>query len=603
MPPEIKPRVLTEWQSSQSDLHPVLQRVYQGRGIASAGDLDLKFSQLPSFDTLLGISEAVACLATAIQAGQRLLIVGDFDTDGATSTALAVSALRSMGAAEVDFLVPNRFEYGYGLTPEIVAVALERHPDVIITVDNGIASVAGVAAAKAAGLQVVVTDHHLAGEVLPEADAIVNPNQPGDAFPSKNLAGVGVIFYVMLALRAHLAQLGWFEAAGRMKPKMTQFLDLVALGTIADVVSLDHVNRILVHHGLERMRAGLLRPGIRALLKVAQRDIPHLSAADMGFAVAPRLNAAGRLDDMSLGIECLLAVNVDAAITMAEALDELNAERREIESQMKQQAVEIVSTLTLAAQSKQLPSGLCLFDPDWHQGVIGIVASRIKERYHRPVVAFAPGNPAELKGSARSISGIHIRDVLADIATQHPELLQKFGGHAMAAGLTIAEKDLRAFTEAWQQTLEPLLTDALSHITYWTDGALHPQDHSLDLAVTLANSGPWGQGFPEPCFEGYFEILDQRLVGSKHLKLTLALDNGRAPIEAIAFNVALETWPNHRAKAIRAVYRLDVNRYYQRHRLQLMLDYIEVAEYPQPGRAINQAQEMAPPAIFHDHHL
>jgi len=554
------------------DIHPVLRRVYSARNIRDKLELDNSLNRLYSPAALKGLAQAVDLLVAALHEQERILVVGDFDADGATSSALMVAALRELGAESVDYLVPNRFEFGYGLTPEIVEVAGSKAPDLIITVDNGISSLSGVAAARQQGIRVLVTDHHLPGSELPRADAIVNPNQPGDSFPSKNLAGVGVAFYLLMALRGRLRDCGWFERGERKEPNLADYLDLVALGTVADLVPLDHNNRVLVQQGLQRIRAGRCRPGIRALLEVAGRDASRLVTADFGFAVAPRLNAAGRLDDMSLGIECLLSVNPAEAGRLAEQLDALNRERREIEADMKTQALEHVQQLHLDAE--QLPVGLCLYNADWHQGVVGILASRIKERFHRPVIAFAQSGPGQLKGSARSIPGLHIRDTLDAIAARHPEVLQKFGGHAMAAGLSLTESQLPAFEGAFQAELkERLGEDALTCVLE-SDGALDAGEFSLELAELLRSAGPWGQGFPEPLFDGLFTVVKQRVVGEHHLKLSVRPDGGRRVLDAIAFNQAAE----HEleiGQRVRLAYRLDSNQYRGLLGLQLMVEMIE----------------------------
>jgi single-stranded-DNA-specific exonuclease len=552
------------------DLHPVLRRVYAARAVESMEDIEYSLNRLLPLTELGGLPAAVELLQEAITADRRILIVSDFDADGATSCVLCMRALRAMGAGDVQYLVPNRFEYGYGLTAEIVAVAAERDPALIVTVDNGISSIDGVAAAKQRGIRVLITDHHLAGETLPDADAIVNPNQPGDPFPSKSLAGVGVAFYVMLALRARLREQGWFAGQGRTEPNLAQYLDLVALGTVADVVPLDRNNRILVQQGLQRMRAGHCVPGIRALLKVANRSLHRVVATDLGFTVGPRLNAAGRLDDMSLGIECLLTDDEPAARDMAQQLDVLNRDRREIEADMQVQALAALRDLELTGDD--LPIGLCLFNPDWHQGVIGILAARIKERFHRPVIAFARGGDGDLKGSARSVPGLHIRDALDAVATRHPALVKKFGGHAMAAGLTLAEADYAAFTTAFEtEVARHLSAEDLATVIY-SDGELSDAELSLDTAQLLRDAGPWGQGFPAPVFDGNFEVMAQRVVGEKHLKLTLKPVDGGSRIDGIAFNTSI--LPADCAR-VRMAYRLDVNEYRGLVSPQLVIEYIE----------------------------
>ena len=551
-------------------LHPVLRRVYATRTIASAADLDYSLEGLLSPSLLEGIAGAVDLLQQAVSSKQRIVVIGDFDADGATSCALSLRALRAMGATDVHYLVPNRFEYGYGLTPEIVAVAAERQPDLVMTVDNGISSIEGVAAARQYGMRVLITDHHLPGEQLPAADAIVNPNLRGDPFPSKHLAGVGVVFYVMLALRARLRELGWFEKASLPEPNLAQLLDLVALGTVADVVPLDRNNRILVHQGIQRIRAGRCVPGISALLEIAGRNQQRVVAADMGFAVGPRLNAAGRLDDMSLGIECLLTDDIHAARQMAARLDALNHDRKDIESGMQTRALEAIAGLDL--RDEHLPVGLCLFEPDWHQGVIGILASRIKEQFHRPVIAFARSAPGELKGSARSVTGLHIRDALEAVAVCHPGLIDKFGGHAMAAGLSLAEEHYPAFSAAFNdEVARHLSADDLGGVLY-SDGELSDQELSLDTAQLLRDASPWGQGFPAPLFEGDFTVLSYRVVGEKHLKLSLQRERGSCRIDGIAFNTPQLPADCQR---VHVAYRLDANEFRGIVSPQLIVEHIE----------------------------
>lgn len=555
-------------------LHPLLRRIYVSRHVLSVDHLDRSLEQLHDYHSLLGIDEATAILADAVMQQQSILIVGDFDADGATSTTVAVKALRMFGARSVNYLVPNRFAYGYGLTPELVKAAEAFKPDLIVTVDNGIANHAGVQAAKDAGIKVVITDHHLPSDTLPVADAIVNPNQHHDTFPSKNLAGVGVIFYVMLALRRVLTDRDWFKQKNITVPNMSHLLDIVALGTVADLVALDHNNRILVHQGLRRIRGGLCVPGIVGLLEVAGRDFSRVTASDLGFAVAARLNAAGRLDDMSLGIECLLAEDPVTAREMARKLDQMNQERRGIEQDMQAQAMQALNELTENLRG-ELPRGLVLFDPSWHQGVIGILASRIKDRYHRPVIVFAPGMEDEIKGSARSISGLHVRDALALLDSRHPGLIKKFGGHAMAAGLTIARNNLETFSQLFDEIVKQQITeDQLRHCLV-SDGELSEAEITLEVAAMLRDAGPWGQAFPEPLFDGVFRIVEQRLVGDKHLKLRLMKDN--TLIDAIAFFVDTAVWPNHRCEHIRAAYRLDINEYKGRSSIQLIIEHLEAA--------------------------
>ncbi len=551
------------------DLHPVLRRTYRARRVFSPHALDRSAARLAPPSQLKGIDAAVRLLAETLRSRGRILVIADFDADGATSCALVVRALREMGGCAVEYLVPNRFEYGYGLTPEIVALAAERSPDLIITVDNGISSVEGVAAARGCGIRVLITDHHLPGAELPEADAIVNPNQPGDSFPSKHLAGVGVAFYVMAALRAHLRAHGWFAARGCTAPNAANWLDLVALGTVADLVALDHNNRILVAQGLARIRSGRTGEGLRALALVSGREAEQLTAADLGFCIAPRLNAAGRLADMSLGIECLLAGDAAVAAALATQLDALNRERRLIESEMQEQA--LAAALALRLDPAGLPRGLCLYDTQWHQGVIGLVASRIREKFHRPVVAFAPGSGDELKGSARSVPGLHIRDALDAIAARHPGLLTRFGGHAMAAGLTLPPSHLDRFRAAFDAEVSRLLTedDLQGHIL--SDGELTDDELDLQLAELLRNAGPWGQGFPEPIFDGVFDVIGATVIGERHLRLQLR--QARKRVEAIGFHLAADgTVPPW--SRIHAAYRLDVNEYRGTRALQLVLEHV-----------------------------
>lgn len=558
-----------------SDLSPTICRILQSRNVVNMDELDYRLPRLMRPDTLFGLQPAAKILADAIEAGQKILIVGDFDADGATSTSLGILALEAMGAVSPDYLVPNRFEFGYGLTPEIVEVAKEKEPAVLITVDNGIASIDGVLAAKSYGMKVVVTDHHLPGDTLPVADAIVNPNHPECGFPSKNLAGVGVIFYVMSALRAELNARNWFTEQHIPEPKMADYLDLVALGTVADVVPLDGNNRILVQQGIKRIQAGLARPGILALLEVGRRDYTQLKASDLGFVVGPRLNAAGRLDDMSIGIECLLAVHPHQATQYAQQLDQFNRERKAIESDMKEQAELVLETLL--DDEQDMPNGMCFYDADWHQGVIGILASRMKDKCHRPVIAFARVGDDELKGSARSIAGVHIRDALDLLAKRYPQLLSKFGGHAMAAGMSIKESHYDAFRLAFDVIISELVTPEQLEATLLTDGPLAAEDFSLSFAEQVRLSGPWGQMFPEPCFDGVFDILQQRIVGEKHLKLMVREPSSGLLLDAICFFVDLEKWPNDKTAQARLVYKLDVNEFRGQRNLQLIVDYLEPA--------------------------
>jgi single-stranded-DNA-specific exonuclease len=553
-------------------VHPVLQRVYAARGLSGSGDLVLSMQRLLPVGSLGGVLAAAELLLTHRRGGGLVLVIGDFDADGATSTALLVRALRSYGFGAVDFLVPNRFEFGYGLTPEIVALAARRQPALIVTVDNGISSNAGVMSARALGIDVLITDHHLPGELLPQANVIVNPNVRGSEFGSRALAGVGVAFYVVAALRNRLEELGLLPAAA---PPAAALLDLVALGTVADVVPLDLNNRILVAQGLARIRAGRCVPGISALLAIARRTPRLLAATDLGFAVAPRLNAAGRLTDMSIGIRCLLTDDVDEARTLAGELDALNSERRQIEARMQTEALAAIRVLRDPAAGTQR-AGVCLYDPAWHQGVVGLVASRVKERLRRPVIAFAQADAATLRGSARSVAGVHIRDVLDAIAAAHPQLLQKFGGHAMAAGVTLELRSLDEFARAFDAEVGRWLAAAGSPDAIETDGELAVDELALTTAEALREGGPWGAGFPEPLFDGVFRIDSARLVGERHLKLGLAAPEGRGQFDAIAFNfVDAEVGPAALPRGpARLVYRLDANEFRGERRLQFIVEHV-----------------------------
>ncbi|SEM33336.1 single-stranded-DNA-specific exonuclease [Pseudomonas sp. ok272] len=565
----IEPRLLPDTLPFLGDLPPLLTRLYAARGVQSEVELDKSLARLIPYQQLKGIDAAVDLLVVALEQRQRILIVGDFDADGATASTVGVLGLRLLGAAHVDYLVPNRFEYGYGLTPEIVAVALQRQPQLLITVDNGISSVEGVAAAKQAGLKVLVTDHHLPGDELPLADAIVNPNQPGCEFPSKALAGVGVIFYVLMALRARLRSLGWYET--RPQPNIGELLDLVALGSVADVVPLDANNRILVHQGLERIRAGRARPGIKAILEVAKRDHSRITSTDLGFILGPRLNAAGRLDDMSLGIECLLTDDAGLAQEMAAQLDGMNQDRKSIEQGMQREALAQLKDLPLDS----MPFGLCLFDPQWHQGVIGILASRMKERYFRPTIAFADAGDGMLKGSGRSVQGFHIRDALSVVAAQHPELISKYGGHAMAAGLTLPEAHFAQFAEAFDAEVRRQLCEEDLTGRLLSDGTLAVEEFHLELARALRHAGPWGQHFPEPLFHGVFQLVEQRVVGERHLKVVLKSECGAVKLDGIAFGIDRDVWPNPTIKWVELAYKLDVNEFRGNETVQLMIAHIE----------------------------
>lgn len=555
------------------DIHPLLQRIYQARGITSVEELDRSLGTLPSPWLLSGMEAMVSHLITAIQTQQRICIVADFDADGATSCAVAIKGLQLLGAGQVSFIVPNRFEYGYGLTPEIVELVKLQNPDIIVTVDNGISSIDGVKAAKALGIKVLVTDHHLPGPALPEADAIVNPNLPDDPFPSGALAGVGVMFYVLMALRSRLRAQNWFEQQQKAEPNLAQLLDYVALGTVADVVALDQINRTLVYQGLLRIRMGRSHPGLNALIEVAGRNPVTLSPSDLGFALGPRLNAAGRMDDMSLGIQCLLTEDPALAKTIALQLDELNNDRREIEGQMKHEAMALLAEMK-ALDEQHLPAGVCLFDANWHQGVIGILASRIKDRLHRPVIAFAPSGKDEIKGSARSIPGVHIRDVLSDIAAAHPKLLSKFGGHAMAAGMSLKMHDYPHFALVFDEVVSKRLAAIDLEQKIYSDGELSELEMTLEFADLLQNAGIWGQEFPEPVFDGVFDVVQARIVGQKHLKMVLRQPGGQLLIDAIAFYIDQpEKWLGLRS--CRVAYKLDINEFRGHRSVQFMVQYLE----------------------------
>jgi len=552
---------------------PLLQRIYAAREVRFPHELQRELRLLAPPTALLNMDQAVALLHTALRARWRILIIADFDADGATSCALAVRALRVMGADWVGYRAPNRFEHGYGLTPEIVAVAAEDQPDLLITVDNGISSHEGVKAAQARGMKVLITDHHAPGPELPTAEAIVNPNQSGDEFPSKNIAGVGVIFYVLMALRTRLREAGWFAERGLAEPNLAQYLDLVAFGTVADVVRLDHHNRILVEQGLRRIRQGHCVPGITALCEVTGRPQARLSASDIGFSLGPRLNAAGRLEDMDQGIECLLSDDLNVARSIARRLHEINQQRIELTAEMEAQASAQVERLTRNAD--ELPFGLCLFDPEWHQGVVGIIAGRLKERLNRPVIVFATDRDGKIKGSGRSVAGMHLRDALAAVATQHPGLIGHFGGHAMAAGLTLALEHFESFSQAFDVETRRWLSDDDLQGRLLSDGELAPLDFSLELAELLREGGPWGQGFPEPLFDGVFEVLSHQVMKEKHLKLFLRLPDSGPTLEAVAFNQVGAFIPG--ATRVRIAYRLDVNEWRGERRLQLIVAHLEAA--------------------------
>ncbi|HAT3677937.1 TPA: single-stranded-DNA-specific exonuclease RecJ [Serratia marcescens] len=555
-----------------ASLPPLLRRLYALRGVQAEQELERGVKGMLPWQQLDGIDDAVSLLQQALADGRRIMVVGDFDADGATSTALTVLALRSMGGASVDYLVPNRFEDGYGLSPEVVEQAAARSAELIVTVDNGISSHAGVDVAHAKGMQVLVTDHHLPGETLPAAEAIVNPNLRGCAFPSKSLAGVGVAFYLMLALRARLRDSGWFEQRALAMPNLAELLDLVALGTVADVVPLDANNRILVYQGLNRIRAGKCRPGIRALLEVANRDARQLAANDLGFALGPRLNAAGRLDDMSIGVALLLSDDIAQARMLANDLDALNQTRREIEQGMQVEALQLCDQLERT--STELPYGLAMYHPEWHQGVVGILASRIKERFHRPVIAFAPAGDGILKGSGRSVPGLHMRDALERLDMLNPGLMMKFGGHAMAAGLSLEEARFDEFRQRFGELVGEWLDPAMLEGVIWSDGELAMQELSLTTAELLREGGPWGQAFPEPTFDGKFRILQQRLVGEKHLKLMVEPLGGGPLLDGIAFNVDTTLWPDSSVREVELAYKLDVNEFRGNRNVQLLIQHL-----------------------------
>ncbi|MDB6091577.1 MAG: ssDNA exonuclease RecJ [Gammaproteobacteria bacterium] len=561
-----------------SDLHPVLQRIYVTRGVRTAADLDMSLERLLPVGTLEGVPAAVDLLLR--HRTGRVLIVGDFDADGATSTALMVRALQGWGFASVDFLVPNRFKFGYGLTPEIVALAATRSPTLIVTVDNGISSTAGVAQARSRGIDVLITDHHLAGAQLPEANVIVNPNLAGSSFGSRSLAGVGVAFYVLAAVRRRLDAEKLIPDGA---PNITEFLDLVALGTVADVVPLDPNNRVLVAQGLRRIRAGRCVAGIRALLDLAGRRANDLTAADLAFAVAPRLNAAGRMDDMTIGIQCLLADDPTTAQMLAARLDELNQERRATEARMQIEALAAVSRLRETGPRFVHRSGVCLYDETWHQGVVGLVASRVKDRVRRPVIAFALAEDETLRGSARSVPGIHIRDVLDAIAAREPDLISRFGGHAMAAGLTLERSSLDRFAKAFDEEVGRWADRGTAADAVETDGELAVQEIALETAQALRAGGPWGQAFPEPSFDGVFTIKSSRVVGDRHLKMWVEVPRTGRSFDAIAFNHIEEraafVLPEG---SVQLVYRLDVNEYQGERRLQLLVDHVLPVEIATP---------------------
>jgi len=561
-----------------SDLHPLLKKIYANRGVTSLKQVDYSLAGLLDFSLLKDIDVASEIVSWAIVDNKRIIVIGDFDADGATSCAVMIRSLRAFGLNDVEYLVPNRFDFGYGLSPQIVDVAARSRPDLIITVDNGISSIDGVNRANELGIQVVVTDHHLAADVLPEAAAIVNPNQPGCEFPTKMIAGVGVAFYLMLAVRARLREKGWFdEGAGRVEPNMANYLDLVALGTVADVVPLDENNRILVESGLQRIRKNKACAGINALLTIAGKSIEGCSSQDFGFIIGPRLNAAGRLDDMSIGIECLLCDDYEQAFNYASTLNHMNQQRRQIEGEMLGQAYDILNQqMSLLDGVDQIPDALALYDEQWHQGVVGLLASRIKEKYHRPVIAFADAGDGELKGSGRSIPGLHMRDVLDVISKQHAGIIEKFGGHAMAAGLTIRQENFSRFQQAFSTHVSAVLRpEDLNNINE-SDGPVAEEYMTIEASELFRYASPWGQLFPEPVFDDEFKILNWRIVGEKHLKLELVKEDSGACYSAIAFNKTDDDLPQG-DENIHIVYRLDVNEFRGNRSLQLIVQHIEAA--------------------------
>ncbi|NIG88554.1 single-stranded-DNA-specific exonuclease RecJ [Serratia symbiotica] len=568
---QLRRRLAADDSHLPANLPPLLRRLYALRGVQCEQELERSVKGILPWQQLSGIDTAVGILERALIDRCSIMVVGDFDADGATSTALTVLALRSMGGS-VDYLVPNRFEDGYGLSPEVVEQAAARGAELIVTVDNGVSSHAGVDVAHANGMQVLVTDHHLPGETLPAAEAIVNPNLRGCEFPSKSLAGVGVAFYLMLALRARLRDSGWFAQRALATPNLAELLDLVALGTVADVVPLDTNNRILVYQGLHRIRAGKCRPGIHALLEVANRDARQLVASDLGFALGPRLNAAGRLDDMSVGVALLLSDDIAQARMLANDLDTLNQTRREIEEGMQIEALHLCDQLERT--STELPYGLAMYHPEWHQGVVGILASRIKERFHRPVIAFAPVGDGILKGSGRSVAGLHMRDALERLDMLSPGLMMTFGGHAMAAGLSLEEAKFDEFRRRFGELVGAWLDPAMLQGVIWSDGELSMQELSLTTAELLRDGGPWGQAFLEPTFDGRFRILQQRLVGEKHLKLMVEPLGGGPLLDGIAFNVDTTLWPDSSVREVELAYKLDINEFRGNRNVQLLIQHL-----------------------------
>ncbi|EDT6684271.1 single-stranded-DNA-specific exonuclease RecJ [Salmonella enterica subsp. enterica serovar Newport] len=569
---QLRRREADETAELPADLHPLLRRLYASRGVRSARELERSVKGMLPWQQLSGIDNAVEILYNAFREGTRIIVVGDFDADGATSTALSVLGMRALGCDNISYLVPNRFEDGYGLSPEVVDQAKARGAQLIVTVDNGISSHAGVAHAKTLGIPVIVTDHHLPGDTLPDAEAIINPNLRDCEFPSKSLAGVGVAFYLMLALRTFLRDKGWFDERNIAPPNLAELLDLVALGTVADVVPLDANNRILTWQGLSRIRAGKCRPGIKALLEISNRDPQQLAASDLGFALGPRLNAAGRLDDMSVGVALLLCDNLGEARVLASELDALNQTRKEIEQGMQAEA--LILCEKLERSSETLPGGLAMYHPEWHQGVVGILASRIKERFHRPVIAFAPAGDGTLKGSGRSIQGLHMRDALERLDTLYPDLMIKFGGHAMAAGLSLEEHKFEQFQQRFGELVTEWLDPALLQGEVISDGPLSAAEMSMEVAQLLRDAGPWGQMFPEPLFDGRFRLLQQRLVGERHLKVMVEPVGGGPLLDGIAFNIDTTCWPDNGVREVELAYKLDINEFRGNRSLQIIIDDI-----------------------------
>ncbi|ECK9532513.1 single-stranded-DNA-specific exonuclease RecJ [Salmonella enterica subsp. enterica serovar Stanley] len=569
---QLRRREADETAELPADLPPLLRRLYASRGVRSARELERSVKGMLPWQQLSGIDNAVEILYNAFREGTRIIVVGDFDADGATSTALSVLGMRALGCDNISYLVPNRFEDGYGLSPEVVDQAKARGAQLIVTVDNGISSYAGVAHAKTLGISVIVTDHHLPGDTLPDAEAIINPNLRDCEFPSKSLAGVGVAFYLMLALRTFLRDKGWFDERGIAPPNLAELLDLVALGTVADVVPLDANNRILTWQGLSRIRAGKCRPGIKALLEISNRDPQQLAASDLGFALGPRLNAAGRLDDMSVGVALLLCDNFGEARVLASELDALNQTRKEIEQGMQAEA--LILCEKLERSSETLPGGLAMYHPEWHQGVVGILASRIKERFHRPVIAFAPAGDGTLKGSGRSIQGLHMRDALERLDTLYPDLMIKFGGHAMAAGLSLEEHKFEQFQQRFGELVTEWLDPALLQGEVISDGPLSAAEMSMEVAQLLRDAGPWGQMFPEPLFDGRFRLLQQRLVGERHLKVMVEPVGGGPLLDGIAFNIDTTCWPDNGVREVELAYKLDINEFRGNRSLQIIIDDI-----------------------------